>query len=152
MTSNLTELINAMDQTRKQMEQVVKGTDPAREIYPGWTIKEILGHITTWEIVIHKGIQAFRDEKPPFFIHNQDFDVFNAEAVEYRSAWSLEQVIEEWRDVRKELRDMIQELEESLLPQEMVTPWGSDRTLHELIEIIVEHESEHMEDIQKTKH
>jgi hypothetical protein len=149
MEKDLTALLSEIDQIRTDMGEVVQ--EIAREllIYPGWTIKELISHITAWEIVIHKAIQAFLAGDPPYFLQEQDFDIFNQEAVDYRSSWTMDQVLQEWKDVREELKNTIQKLRETDLPVEMVLPWGSERTVSELIEIIGEHEGEHMEDAKK---
>ena len=147
--SEVNDLIQRIDFARSEMEVVVQNTDPKLEIFPGWTIKEVLGNITSWEIVIHKAIEAFRAGDPPYFLWEQDFDRFNKAEVEKRSEWGLEKVIQEWEEEREDLKKTILKLKETDLQIEMVLPWGSDRTVYELIEIIEEHESEHMEDIKK---
>jgi len=147
--NRLNEIVAFIDGVRQKMEAVVSETDPDMEICPGWTIKEAIGHITAWEIVIHKAIQAFIAGDPPYFLREQDFDRFNEQAVNYRAAWSLDQVSQEWKEIRLGLRKTIQSLDTTLLSQELVLPWGSERTLAELIEILGEHESEHMENIIK---
>ncbi len=147
--SQLSDLMTYIDGVRQRMEEVVAETDPKLILCPGWTIKEAIGHITAWEIVIHKAIQAFNAGSPPYFLHEQDFDRFNQEAVSQRADWTLEAVLQEWKDVRSKLRDTILALDENVLSEELVLPWGSERTLAELIEILGEHESEHLENIVK---
>ena len=149
MEKDLTALLSEIDQIRTDMGGVVQEIARDLMIYPGWTIKELISHITAWEIVIHKAIQAFLAGDPPYFLQEQDFDIFNEEAVDYRSSWTMDQVLQEWKDVREELKKTIQKLRETDLPVEMVLPWGSERTVSELIEIIGEHEGEHMEDAKK---
>ena len=149
MEKDLEILIEEIDQIRQKMEGVLEAVDPKLEICPGWTIKEAVSHITAWEIVIHKAIQAFKTGGAPYFLHEQDFDIFNQEAVGYRASWSLAQVLQEWKDIRSDLRKTITTLKEDDLSVEMVLPWGSERRLAELIEIIGEHEGEHMENIVK---
>jgi len=148
-TSRLNDLVACIDGVRQKMEAVISKTDPMQEICPGWTIKEVIGHIAAWEIVIQKAILAFTAGDPPYFLREQDFDRFNQGAVESRAEWSLEQVLQEWKDIRMGLRKSIQALDLDLLEEELVLPWGSERTLAELIEILGEHESEHMENIIK---
>ena len=58
-------------------------------------------------------------------------------------------MLEEWKDVRLDLKKTIQKTKSKDLDVELVLPWGSERTLAELIEIIGEHEGEHMENIEK---
>jgi hypothetical protein len=149
MEKELDVLVAEIDQVREEMKMVVSRTDPSLELCPGWTIKEAIGHITAWEIVIHKAIQAFLAGDPPYFLLEQDFDIFNQQAVDYRSAWSLDQVLKEWKDERGKLRETILTIKGEDLGEEMVLPWGSERTLAELIEIIGEHEGEHKENIEK---
>ena len=146
MEKDLTVLLAEIDQVRTDMGKVVQEVDTKLMIYPGWTIKEMIAHITAWEIVIHKAIQAYIAGDPPYFLREQDFDIFNEEAVDFRATWSMEKVLQEWRDVRNDLKKTIQKLKETDLPVEMVLPWGSERTVAELIEIIGEHEGEHMSD------
>ncbi len=149
MEKDLEILVQEIDQIREKMEVVVQKINPSLEICPGWTIKEAIGHITAWEIVIHKAIQAFLADDPPYFLHEQDFDIFNEEVVEYRSSWTLEQVLSEWKGIRADLKKTILTIKEEDLSVEMVLPWGSERTLAELIEIIGEHESEHLDNALK---
>jgi hypothetical protein len=149
MEKDLTVLLAEIDQVRTDMGNVIQEIDTKLMIYPGWTIKDMIAHITAWEIVIHKALQAYMAGDPPYFLREHDFDIFNEEAVDFRAAWSIEQVLQEWKDVREELKKNIQKLKETDLPVEMVLPWGSERTVAELIEIIGEHEGEHMEDAIK---
>jgi hypothetical protein len=149
MEKDLTVLLAEIDQVRTGMGKVVQEIDTKLMIYPGWTIKEMIAHITAWEVVIQKAFQAYIAGDPPYFLREQDFDIFNEEAVDFRSSWSLEQVLQEWRDVRKNLINTIHKLKETDLLVEMVLPWGSERTVAELIEIIGEHEGDHMEETIK---
>jgi len=149
MDKDIAALIDEIGSIRSEMENVVKKVDASKVIYPGWAIKEMIGHITAWEIVIDKALIAYKKGDPPYFLHEQDFDIFNDEAVDYRADWSLEEVLKEWKDVREKLIKTIKKLKEEDLDVEMVLPWGSERTVAELIEIAGEHEAEHMEDILK---
>ena len=147
--SDISDLINSIDSVRKEMKVLIENTDPELEICPGWTIKEVVGHITAWEIVIHKALIAFQAGDPPHFLREQDFDLFNKGEVEKRSGWTLDEVIREWGEVRDDLKKTITKLNEDDLPTEMVLPWGSERTVEELIEIIAEHGQEHAEDVER---
>ncbi len=149
MEKDLTVLLAEIEQGRTDMVKVVQEIDQGLMISPGWTIKELIAHITAWEIVIHKAFLAFLAGDPPYFLPEQDFDIFNEQAVGFRDSWTFEQVLQEWRDVRVELKKTIQKLKSTDLPVEMVLPWGSERTVSELIEIIGEHEGEHMEELIK---
>lgn len=149
MENDLTGLLAEIDRIRTEMGKVVQTTEPGFMIYPGWTIKEMIAHITAWELVIDKALLAYLAGDPPYFLNEQDFDIFNEEAIEFRKSWSLEQVLKEWKDVRNELVDTINKLKETDLTVEIVLPWGSERTVAELVEIIGEHEGEHMEDTIK---
>ena len=149
MDTNLPPLLQLLDQSRKEIGALLKTTDPKLEICPGWTIKEILGHITAWEIVTNKAIKNFLAGEPPYFLHEQDFDLYNQAQVKKRSSWTLEEVIREWKVVRADLKKTLSEINPEDLTKVMVTPWGSERSIQELIEIAAEHEEEHAEGIRK---
>ena len=110
MDTNLPDLIQLLNQNRKEMRELVENIDPALEICPGWVIKEILGHITAWEIVTHKAIKIFLTGEPPYFLHEQDFDLFNKTQVKKRSGWTLDEVIREWKVVRAGLKKTLSDL------------------------------------------
>ena len=147
--SDKNDLIKIIDSVRSELKVMLESIDPVLEISPGWTIKEVVGHITAWEIVINKALIAFQAGDPPYFLREQDFDLFNKGEVEKRSGWTLDEVIHEWEEVREELKKTITKLNEDDLSAEMVLPWGSERTVEELIEIIAEHEQEHAEDVER---
>jgi hypothetical protein len=148
MEKDLAALIDEFDQTRKEMLEIVDITDSDLEILPGWTIREILINISSWELIIEKALKAYLTEDPPYFLQEQDFDIYNQESIDVRANSSLEDLIREWKDVRASLKKTIKKLKQSDLDIEMVLPWGSERPIYELIEIIAEHETEHMKDIQ----
>ena len=147
--SDINDLIKSIDSVRGELNVMLESIDPELEICPGWKIKEVVGHITAWEIVIDKALKAFQAGDPPYFLREQDFDLFNKGEVEKRSGWTLADVIREWEEVRKELKGTITKLNEDDLQMEIVLPWGSERTVQELIEIIAEHEGEHAESVKR---
>jgi len=147
--SDISDLINSIDSVRKEMQVLIENIDPELEISPGWMIKEVVGHITAWEIVINKALIAFQAGDSPYFLREQDFDLFNKGEVEKRSGWILDEVIHEWEKVREDLKKTITKLNEDDLSAEIVLPWGSERTVRELIEIIAEHEGEHAENVER---
>ncbi len=149
MEKDLATLMDEFDLNRAKIADVIDKTDPELEIFPGWTIREVLINLTSWEIVINKALRAYQAGDPPFFLHEQDFDIFNQESIEIRSSRSMEEVLKEWKHVRADLKKTIQNLKDTDLPVEMVLPWGSERPIYELLEIIGEHETEHMEDIER---
>lgn len=148
-TTDISGLLTTIKQSRVELEAQLGRTDPRQRIYPGWGIQEVIGHITAWEIVIDKALTAYRQGDPPYFLPEQDFDLFNQEAVECRESWEMEKVLQEWKDVREALVKTIRKLKQADLEVVMVLPWGSERSVAELIEIIGEHETEHLEDIKR---
>ena len=143
------QLLQLLDQNRSQLVILVEKINPGLEICPGWTIKEVLGHITAWEIVTNKAIKVFLAGEPPYFLHEQDFDLYNQAQVKKRSGWTLDEVILEWKLVRAGLKKKHSDLRMEDFAKEMVTPWGSERSIQELFEIAAEHEEEHAEGIRK---
>ena len=44
-----THLLTDLDEARQRMRTAIEGLDLHVEIYPGWTLKEVLAHITGWD-------------------------------------------------------------------------------------------------------
>ena len=74
---------------------------------------------------------------------------YNASSVLERQALSLEQVIQEWEATHKVFLQAIRHLPPETTEAVFVYPWGPSGNLADLVEILVEHENEHAEEIRQ---
>jgi len=144
-----TELIAHMEATRTDMDNALAGLTDAQLTEPGvvgdWTVKDILAHLTAWEVELVTVLGQFgRGQKPrPVPWADEEVEALNAKwHVEYQSR-PLERVLEDFEAVRLQTIRQV----ERLTPADLATPrpWIHGHTLTELIRIeTYEHEAEHV--------
>jgi hypothetical protein len=141
-------LIQQLDQARAKMWAVIAHIDPKREIYPGWTIKHVLAHITGWDDAVIASLQAYAEGKEPGTLAVRGINVYNAQSVATREALSYDQVVNEWELAREQVKDILNKMPAGKFEERFVFPWGGKGTIAQLTAIFVEHEEEHAEEIQ----
>jgi hypothetical protein len=142
-------LIEQLDEARQAMRQVAEAVDPSAEIYPGWTVKEILAHITGWEDATIESLKAHIEGDVPATPASRGIDAYNAATVYTRETLSYDHVVREWRQTRQNLKDLVQEMDSAQLEREMVFPWGPRGTAEVLVRIMIHHENGHAEEVRQ---
>ena len=144
-------LIKELDHGRELIQRLLKDLEEARctskEVYPTWTIKELLAHLTGWDDACIASLKAFSRNDVPATPASRGINPYNASTVHEREALSLEQVIGEWEYTREEFKQAIRDLPEEKVNEPFVMPWGPKSTLAEMVKIFAEHEVEHAEEI-----
>ncbi len=141
-------LLDRLDQTRNEIESLLPQIDPNREIYPGWTIKHMLAHMTGWDDATIDSLRAHVLGRPPSVEAVRSIDEYNALTVSSRQDLEYEQVLQEWRLTRQILRTLIAEIPEEKFLQPVIVPWGEKTTITFLVEMFRHHEQEHLRDIR----
>ena len=146
---NKTELVQHFIRARNQVRALLPEIDVKMEIYPGWTIKEVLAHLSGWDDATILAIQKFTTSEPPLMTAIRGIDFYNSQTIAEREDLSYEQIVREWEWVREQLIPMLHQLTEKELATVITAPWGTTLSIFELLNIMVEHEEEHTRIIQK---
>ena len=142
-------LIDRLSETHSLMRATLKEIDLDMQVYEdsGWRIRDIIGHIATWDRQVAKSVRAF-SHGTEFAIPDFEEDAFNSENNEGQSKLTSQQVFEEWEAARKEFKAAVQEMPPALLPGEMLYPWGNERgTVAKLVKEMCDHDEEHHSEI-----
>ncbi len=142
------DLLNWMEQVRVGLRHLAGEVELDLEITPGWTVKEVLCHISGWDLVTEKALQAHLDGGM-YLLETMDIDACNREMVSRRRGLSLDEIIQDFGLSRQKLISTIKLLSASDLDQEIIFPWGEEGTILEMLETIVGHEQEHSEEIAR---
>jgi hypothetical protein len=140
-------LLRRMDKIRSKIEELLPRIDPSKEIYPNWTIKNMLAHMTGWDDATIDSLRAHVIGRPPSVPAIRSLDEYNKSTVTSRTDLSLDQVLKEWRLTRQVLRTIIEELPEDKFFGPVIVPWGEKATVTFLVDMFREHEEAHMNDI-----
>ena len=136
-------LIERIKNARQPLEDLLPQTPADKEMYVGWTIKELLSHISGWDDATIEALQAHAHGEPVSTTVSRGIDAYNAKTVSTRESLSFEQVTQEWRSTREALVQALEELPDEKYNQSLTFPWGETGTVAYLIEIFVEHEEYH---------
>ncbi len=151
--SSAEQFIEELDHSRQLLRELLRDLETAhagtRELYPTWTIKELLAHVAGWDDACIASLQAHLQDHIPATPAAQGIDLYNGSTVAEREALSLEKVIQEWEHTREVFKQAIRDLPAEKLDQPFVFPWGPTGTLDVMVRIFAEHECEHAQEIRK---
>ena len=142
------ELLYARQIMRKLLHDLEKAHADTQELYPTWTIKELLSHIAGWDDACIASLQAFTQGTVPSTPAARGIDLYNASTVAERAALPLDKVIQEWEQTRQTFIQAIRDLPTEKLDEPFVFAWGRTGNLSQLVRIFVEHEEEHAQEIR----
>jgi hypothetical protein len=140
-------LVNRLDETRKEIEDLLPLIDPKLEIYPGWSIRQLLAHITGWDDATIDSLRAHIAGRAPAVPANRGINEYNIRTVASRQDLDLSHILNEWRLTRQVLRTIIKEMPEEKFFEPLIVPWGEKGTVTYLVDTFREHEAEHAQDI-----
>lgn len=148
MLEQRTFLIERLNSTRKPLEEAITQAPADKDIYNGWTIKQIMDHISGWDDVIIDALIAHAKSEPitPTILRGND--AYNVETTTSRQSLDLEHTKKEFQSTRKILIKALNDLPDEKLDQLLVFPWGDPGTVADLIEIFIKHEESHCADVR----
>jgi len=140
-------LLHRMDEARTMIEKLLPEIDPHKEIYPGWTIRDMLAHITGWDDATIDALRAHVVEHPPSVPAIRSLDEYNALTISSRKDLDYDHVLKEWRLTRQVLRTLIEQLPGDKFLSPVIVAWGGKTTVADLVDMFREHEEQHTRDI-----
>lgn len=144
-----TSLIQQLDHAREKMRAVLAEIDRRAELYPAWTIKEVLAHIAGWDDAALISLRAYQAGDAPAIPAARGINPYNAQTVAERASLIYEQIVQEYELTRQQLKDLLLALPPEKLREPYVFPWPGQGTIAQMIQVLIEHEEEHVEDIRK---
>jgi hypothetical protein len=141
-------LISELQAVRDEMNAVVVRIDPSKEISPGWTVKDVLAHITGWDEVVNTSLRSFLGCGELDITTIESIDDYNAKAVAVREGMSLDEVMADWSLTRRELIALLREIPQDRWDEPHPYAWGETGTVSDEIRIFIHHEREHANEIR----
>jgi hypothetical protein len=123
--------------------------DKNRKIYPLWTIREIVAHLSGWDDAAIAFLSAVLKDETPDTPAMRGFDIYNAETVSTREGLNYDQIVREYIGTRRKVLELIQSATDEILTTKSTLPWGGEGTFEQIAEGLCDHESTHAGDIKK---
>ncbi len=143
------ELIAILESSRAKMLAHLDEIDKNREIYPLWTIREMLAHLSGWDDAVIAFIRSLMAGKIPATPAARGINVYNAESVASREDLDYDHIYREYIQTREELLQLLREVPDEKITERFILPWGGPGTLVDIVNIFGPHEEEHAEDVEK---
>jgi hypothetical protein len=140
-------IIQRLDEARYNLETVVSHVDISKEIYPDWTMKQMLDHIAGWDDAVIASLRSHLDGETPGTPAERGVDYYNAQTVETRESLDYDHTFREWQASRLLLKQLIRTTPDEKLAEPLIAPWGEKGTISQIVEIFANHEEEHTADI-----
>jgi len=144
-------LLKLLTESHSGLRAATEGIDPEWRVHKdtGWRIRDIIGHIATWDRQVAKSLRAYQ-AGTEYSISNLDEHAFNEQAVKEQRALTAQQVYVEWEQAREGFKDALKEIPLDLFPGDLLYPWGDERgSIAQLVEYMIDHDAEHRDEIVK---
>lgn len=144
-------LLKLLTESHSGLRATIEGIDPERRVYTdtGWRIRDIIGHIATWDRQVAKSLRAYQ-AGTEYAISNLEENAFNEQAVKEQRSLTAHQVYVEWEQACEDIKDALKEIPLDLFPGDLLYPWGDERgSIAQLVEFMTDHDAEHREEIVK---
>lgn len=143
-------VIQKLIEGRERMRALVDRADPHKQIYPGWTIREFLAHITGWDDSVIATLRAHMEGVTPEMKPWLGVDAYNAETLSTRESMDLPRVRAEWEQTRAMLLDLLRRMTDEQFARPLLPPWGRESSVEQYLNVFIHHESEeHARDLEE---
>jgi len=143
------EILKMIESSHAAMMAQLSEIDKQRKIYPLWTIREIIAHLSGWDDAAVGFVNALlRGETPPIPAPRGP-EVYNEETVSTREGLSYDHIVREYVNTRAKLIALIRQITEEMVTQKSILPWGEEGSLESIVQVFGPHEMEHAMDVKK---
>jgi hypothetical protein len=144
------ELIMALEEDRESILESIEGLSDENMLLPGvvdgWSVKDVLAHLSRWEAELIKQLWQLRQGQRPTTVHfsGQSDDEINARWHSESRNRELGRVLEDFHGVRTQTIRRVEEFSEKDLNEAGRYRWLEKNSLWKVVaESTFEHEAEH---------
>lgn len=144
-------LLERLTESYSAIQMVIEGIDLELRVYSDtdWRIRDILGHLATWDLEAVKSLRAFLvgGEYAIPGMAGEETE-FNEQAVMEQRKLSTGQIVNGWNQAREEFKAALSDIPTDRFPGDLLYPWGDERgSIPLLVEYMIEHDEEHKDEI-----
>ena len=143
------EILKALESSHAMMMAQLDEIDKNRKIYPLWTIREIIAHLSGWDDASIGFVNALLKGDIPPVPAPRGAEVYNEETVSTREGLSYDHIVREYVDTRAKLVVLVSLMSEEMVIQKSILPWGDEGSLEDISQVFGSHELEHANDVKK---
>jgi len=120
-----------------------------RPVIGDWSVKDVLGHLASWEEELIGWIERFaRGEAPPGL--GMSVDDWNAQQARKKWDWTLAEVMEDLLATRRRLLDLVNSLPDDVFLRPAPPP-ATGAYIPRLLNVLADHDRKHWDDLMAYK-
>ena len=112
-----------------------------------WSIKDVFGHIASWEEEFLKVVEKFlKEEKPQYdylIREENNWSEWNLSQWDKKKALNYKKTLEELFEIHERFVKLMESLPEESLSLKKLGSWGNEATIEQIILSEIDHEMEH---------
>jgi uncharacterized damage-inducible protein DinB len=147
------ETLAKLAESRQTLHQAIEGLSEEEmtqvQVEGVWTIKDVLGHIASWEETCLEPLQRYTDGGPFEVQVIEDYMAWNDEQAARKRDVPLDAILDELATIRQELVEAASRLSAGQWKQRVPFSWGGRGTIAEVLDVFYQHELGHVRHIQR---
>jgi len=147
------EVLARLAESRQTLHQAIEGLSEEEMTQPQvegvWTVKDVLGHIASWEETCLEPLRRYADGGPFEVEVIEDYLVWNDEQATHKRDIPLDAILDELLTVRQGLVEAASRLSARQWKQRVPFSWGGQGTIAGVLDVFYRHEMEHVRHIQR---
>jgi uncharacterized damage-inducible protein DinB len=147
------EALARLAESRQALHQAIEGLSDEEmtqiQVEGVWTIKDVLGHIASWEETCLEPLRRYADGGPFEVKVIEDYLAWNDEQATRKQDVPLDAILDELATVRQELIEAASKLSAEQWKQIVPFSWGGEGTIAEVLEVFYRHELGHVHNIRQ---
>jgi hypothetical protein len=143
------DLRRILDESREKTRTALKGINAEKIVYAasGWRVKDIIAHLTAWELEAATSIRAYTDGKEYTIPDFTDDDAYNETIFRRYYHVPFAQSEADWEAVRAGLISAIWAIPAERFDGQIMCPWKLTSDIKGIVRDMVNHEAEHLQDM-----
>jgi uncharacterized damage-inducible protein DinB len=146
------EVLARLAKSRQTLRQAIEGLSEEEmtqvQVEGVWTVKDVLGHIASWEETCLEPLQSYADGGPFEVEVIEDYLTWNDEQAAHKRDVPLDTILDELATIRQGLVEAASRLSAGQWKQRVPFSWGGQGTIAEVLDVFYRHELEHVRSIQ----
>ena len=147
------ETLARLAESRRALHQAIEGLNEEEmtriQVEGVWTIKDVLGHLASWEETCLEPFRRYADGGPFEVQVIEDYLAWNDEQAARKRNFPLDVILNELATIRQGLAEAASRLPGRQWEQRVPFSWGGEGTIAEVLDVFYRHELEHVDTIQQ---
>ena len=147
------DMLAKLAESRRDLHRATQGLSEEEmtevQVEGVWTIKDVLGHIASWEEICLEPLRRYADGDPFKVEVIKDYLILNEELAARKQDMPLDVILDELDAIRQKLVATASKLSAEQWEQRVLFPWGDEGAVAEMLDELYQHELEHVHAIQQ---